>query len=110
MCTFCVKHKIMVCLGVGLRPGGWLAGKILKEKNAVAYNNRSRWNSDHNEIHPLNLEIKTLMREGGLTQKEVSQITRIPRRRLSKALNSWYPMSDWLIEQILAIISERINS
>ena len=57
------------------------------------------------EIHPLNLDIKALMRQSGLTHKELSQITGIPKRRLSKALNNWYPVSGWIRDQILMNIS-----
>ena len=62
------------------------------------------------EIHPINFQLKKRMRQCGLTQAEVSQITGIPKRRLRKILNSWYPMPDWLREQILEILSARIDT
>ena len=44
------------------------------------------------------------MRQSGLTQKMASEILRIPVSRLRKNLNNWYPMQEWLREDILYII------
>jgi len=73
-------------------------------------NRGSLWDPRIKEIHTKNQHIKKMMRQSGVTQKEVSEMIRMPKKQLSKALNSWYPMPQWLIDEIMVIISKRSNS
>jgi len=70
----------------------------------------SFWDPKRKDIHPANREIKKLMRQSGLTQKMASETLRIPLSRLRKDLNSWYPLPEWLRQQLLALIQIRCRA
>jgi len=62
------------------------------------------WDRKTKKIHPDNQKIKNRLRQHGITQAKAAQMLGIPVSRLRKQLNSWYPMPEYLRQDLEGII------
>ena len=63
------------------------------------------WDPKMNQIHSRNQQIKRILRDRRLTQKQLSLKLNISISRLSKDLNSALPLPEWLESEILTILA-----
>jgi hypothetical protein len=62
------------------------------------------WDRKTKKIHPDNQKIKNRLRQLDITQAEAARMLGIPVSRLRKQLNSWFPMPEYLRQDLEGII------